>query len=417
MFKEFLEFVRVREIPKVDNWVCKLFYPVTTIFFWISAAVITQGLFFKDSIKCWTTVYDDKILPRDVINSYCWIHSTYTPKTFYDTPDGEHCENPVPQLPDNDTDANDNNYYSSYQWGYISLFFQGLIYFIPHLIWVMMHGNETKRIVSSIDKNQITQDECGIRYVQEQYGTWKTNYRSLAFIYIICETVNLAAAITQFALINVQFRGEFITYGIEVLHNAWARNPSCKNVLYQIFPRVAQCKFPEFQASGNVVDHYATCVLPVNALNTKIYAFLWFWLSILIICAAILLLYRLLSLPNTTIRSFSLTIGEPRETSKWLSFITEHSNLSVWFVLRLLQKNFEESDFKNLIEVLKQVKPNPESGTFSDLEVEESVAAHCWTTSRTVESPAFRPRSNKWTSHVNSDETEMRQLSPRSENS
>lgn len=411
MLKEFLQFVKLREIPHVDNWVCKLYYPVTTLFFFLLTAVITQGLFFKDAIKCWTTVYDDKILPRDVINSYCWIHSTYTPKTFYDTPDSEQCSSPATERPNNDNATYSNNYYSYYQWGYISLFFQGLIYIIPRIIWVKTFGNETKRLVSSLDKSLVVQEDQmeAIRYLQAQYDVWKANFRSAALTYLACETLNLVTIVAQFALINAQFQGEFINYGIEVVHNAWTKNYDCQNLLYQIFPRVAQCKFPEFTKSGSVLDHYATCVLPINALNTKIYAFLWFWLSALIVLAAFLLLYRLLSLPNATVRSFSLIMGQSKETSKWLGFIVERSNLSVWFALRLLQKNLEEEDFDNLVRALKGVKPEPQLGdTFEELEKEASLDAECWSTSsRPLESP-MRPRSSKWSSSSGNDQEMVR---------
>ena len=45
----------------------------------------------------------------------------------------------------------------------------------------------------------------------------------------------------------------------------------------EIFPKVAKCIFHKFGPSGSIMRHDALCVLPLNIMNEKIFAFLWYW--------------------------------------------------------------------------------------------------------------------------------------------
>lgn len=47
------------------------------------------------------------------------------------------------------------------------------------------------------------------------------------------------------------------------------------------FPRVTQCSFKKFGASGTIETRESLCILPQNILNEKVFILMWFWFVIL----------------------------------------------------------------------------------------------------------------------------------------
>lgn len=69
----------------------------------------------------------------------------------------------------------------------------------------------------------------------------------------------------------------FLEYGPRVLSRLQSDDTSTHNLQDEIFPKVAKCVFHKFGPSGIIMRHDALCVLPLNILNEKIYAFVWYW--------------------------------------------------------------------------------------------------------------------------------------------
>lgn len=47
------------------------------------------------------------------------------------------------------------------------------------------------------------------------------------------------------------------------------------------FPRVTQCSFKKFGASGTIETRESLCILPQNILNEKVFILMWFWFVLL----------------------------------------------------------------------------------------------------------------------------------------
>lgn len=59
-----------------------------------------------------------------------------------------------------------------------------------------------------------------------------------------------------------------------------------------IFPRLTKCNFFNYGPSGTIQYTDAMCILAQNALNDKIYLFLWTWFFILAVFSVLALVFR-----------------------------------------------------------------------------------------------------------------------------
>merc|ERR1712179_603833 len=93
----------------IDNHVFRLHYRGTVIIFLAAIALITSGQFIGNPIHCMSDSVSDGIM-----NSYCWLHSTYSVSSRYEGSAGqEYAHKGV------GSDVNDNaghTYHRFYQW-------------------------------------------------------------------------------------------------------------------------------------------------------------------------------------------------------------------------------------------------------------------------------------------------------------
>lgn len=96
----------------------------------------------------------------------------------------------------------------------------------------------------------------------------------------------------QMFMMNRFFDGAFLTFGIDVIRFLESDQEDRIDPMIFIFPRMTKCIFHKFGVSGEVETHDSICILPLNAVNEKIYVFLWFWFMILGVLSAAVLVYR-----------------------------------------------------------------------------------------------------------------------------
>lgn len=80
--------------------------------------IITTRQYVGNPIDCVHT----KDIPEDVLNTYCWIQSTYTLKSLFLKKQGVSV--PYPGIGNSDGDPADKKHYKYYQWVCFCLFFQ-----------------------------------------------------------------------------------------------------------------------------------------------------------------------------------------------------------------------------------------------------------------------------------------------------
>lgn len=73
VFTKFKTAIKIREVL-LDNEIFQLHYRVTAVLLLACAGLVASKQHFGDPIECITR--DD--VPNKIMNTYCWIHSTFT---------------------------------------------------------------------------------------------------------------------------------------------------------------------------------------------------------------------------------------------------------------------------------------------------------------------------------------------------
>ena len=111
--KNLIKFSHVR----IDTAVFRLHYSITVMILLAFSVIITTRQYVGNPIDC----IHNKEIPETVINTFCWIHSTYTIPSAHKKQVG--IEVPHPGI-DRTQDLEDRRYVKYYQWVCFCLFFQ-----------------------------------------------------------------------------------------------------------------------------------------------------------------------------------------------------------------------------------------------------------------------------------------------------
>lgn len=117
IFRGLKNLIKVNHIS-TDSPVFRLHYSITVMILMSFSLIVTTRQYVGNPIDCVHT----KDLPEDVLNTYCWIHSTYTLKSLFRRKVGS--EVPYPGIGNSEGKMNDRKTYKYYQWVCFCLFFQ-----------------------------------------------------------------------------------------------------------------------------------------------------------------------------------------------------------------------------------------------------------------------------------------------------
>ncbi|KAJ4427817.1 hypothetical protein ANN_25545 [Periplaneta americana] len=120
----------------VDSPVFRLHYSITVMMLIAFSLIVTTRQYVGNPIDCVHT----KEIPEDVLNTFCWIHSTYTLKSAFNKTVGR--DVPFKGVDNSRGRTDDQKYYRYYQWVCFCLFFQSL----------MLAGNEFQSLGRAIVK-------------------------------------------------------------------------------------------------------------------------------------------------------------------------------------------------------------------------------------------------------------------------
>ncbi|XP_062717038.1 innexin shaking-B isoform X4 [Aedes albopictus] len=303
IFRGLKNLVKISHV-NTDSPVFRLHYSITVMILMAFSLIVTTKQYVGNPIDCVHT----KDIPEEVLNTYCWIHSTYALKSLFLKKVGS--EVPYPGVGNSDGKNIDKKIYKYYQWVCFCLFFQAILFYTPRWLWKSWEGGKIHALMmdldigicSEIEKKQKKKLLLDYLWDNLRYHNW------WAYRYYICEFLSLVNVIGQMFLMNRFFDGEFMTFGLDVITHMEADQEDRMDPMIYIFPRMTKCTFYKYGVSGEVERHDAICILPLNVVNEKIYIFLWFWFIILTILTTLTIFYRIIIIFSPRMRVYLLRL-------------------------------------------------------------------------------------------------------------
>lgn len=132
IFRGLKSLVKVNQI-KTDSPIFRLHYSISVMILMSFSLIITTRQYVGNPIDCIHT----KDVPEDVLNTFCWIHSTYIMKHLFNKKVGS--EVAYPGVGNSQAEkigdvAGEKKVYRYYQWVCFFLFFQ-----VKHIFTLLNH--------------------------------------------------------------------------------------------------------------------------------------------------------------------------------------------------------------------------------------------------------------------------------------
>ncbi|XP_076316134.1 innexin inx1-like [Tachypleus tridentatus] len=324
-----------RRSEVIDNAVFRLHWLFTSTLLMVFSIMITAKQYVGQSISCMKT---DGI-PEDIMNAYCWIHTTFTiPEAFRKTVGVD-----VPHPGIDNTKMGEKKYYAYYQWVCFVLFLQALLFYAPYYIWKIWEGGVIAAVSLGMHIAVVSEEEREKKrtLLINYFLTHKGTHKFYVIKYVFCEFLCLVNVVGQMWLMNVFLDDEFFSYGVKVVEFAQMNQEERADPMVFVFPRMTKCRFHQFGSSGDVQKHDALCILPLNIVNEKIYIFLWFWFVILAILTILVLINRIVILVFRQLRARFLKGRCRLAAHNDLKYISRYSDIGDWFLLYMVAKNVD----------------------------------------------------------------------------
>jgi len=358
--------------PRPDNFVFRLHYQFTFGFLAIAVILVTGYSYIDSSGSAIQCMLDAGVkVPGSIINSYCWIMSTYSLPKHYE---GEPGKNIIafgvgPHHVDADEYSigerlvhdkeEEKVYHAYYQWVPLFLSVQAVFFYLPHFIWKTVEGGRFRKIVAGLNATLYDDQDVDlnnlVKYMNRRMRPdMRGEHRWWAIKFYLCEALNFVNVIVQIAITDKFLGGSFSKFGIEAASWSDIEAEDRVDPMYRVFPRITKCMFHKYGVSGTIEKFDALCVLGMNIINEKIFVFLWFWYVILATLTAINLIMRICEMMFPNMR-FSLVkfeefgIRDKKIQPETLSSVLDHLAYSDWLLLYYLAQCMDKTSFAKLV--------------------------------------------------------------------
>ncbi|KAG7303830.1 Innexin inx1 [Plutella xylostella] len=332
---------------RTDNAVFRLHNIFTTVLLLMCSMIITATQYVGQPIQCIVSG-----LPTHVVNTFCWITSTFTMPDEIAREVGREVAHPGVF---NEYDSTrEKKYHTYYQWVCFVLFFQAIMCYTPKFLWDAFEGGLLRTIVMGLNVGACHVDEREkkkdvlIGYLLR----YAKRHKMYAFRYWGCELLCLVNIVLQLLMMDSFFGGEFFSYGVKVLGYSEVPQEQRMDPMIYVFPRVTKCTFHKYGASGSIQTHDSLCILPLNIVNEKTYIFLWFWYIILAVMLCLLVVYRLVIICVPSIRARLLHARARSLAMETAVVVSTRTDVGDWWILYMLARNMDPLIYRELISEL-----------------------------------------------------------------
>jgi len=327
----------------IDNNVFRLHYKATFVILLTASALVTAKTYIGDPIDC---IVEE--IPQGVMDTYCWIHSTFSVTNEDGSPEAHPGVKNV--HPDND----EVRFHKYYQWVCFTLFFQALCFYIPRYLWKNWEAGKMSLLVSELNLPIVDTENKNdrINHLLHYFSDSKNNNEWYALRFFLCETLNFINVIGQIFFVDFFLGGEFSTYGSDVISISEMPNSERFDPMAHVFPKVTKCTFHKYGPSGTIQTIDGLCILPLNIINEKIYVFLWFWFIFVAVVSAIHFVYRLAVMFIPRLRTNLLRARARLVQYYKIENICDKKTKGDWFILYQLGKNMDPIFYKEFLDSL-----------------------------------------------------------------
>jgi len=370
VFKKVASSARVQD----DDFSDRLNHRWTVAFLLLFCILVGSSQFVGSPIACWVPAQFTGSMTT-YANYICWIANTYY------VPTDDYLPKP------NEERVHRINYY---QWVPFILAFMALLFYVPFAVWHVFSkptGLDSKSVMkiiasmdaSSSDSRDKTMRNCvrlidrAIDYSRDYYDSSRfgrcrrritrcllPTFRSgnyISMLYIVVKVLYVVNALGQFLLLNAFMGQKFYLYGFDVIQDLVKGRDFWES---HRFPRVTMCDFTIRNLGENNHRNTIQCTLPINLFNEKIFIFIWFWLSFIVLVSMYTLVSWILTYMSSSRISFvkrylklndRLGYASHHHSSSTTSssttidakifdaFLFEYLKLDGVFLLRLVKKN------------------------------------------------------------------------------
>ncbi|XP_011300256.1 innexin inx7 [Fopius arisanus] len=356
----------------IDNIVFKLHYRATFLILLIGCLLVTSRQFIGDHIKC--IIDNDERILGHVIDTFCFFTSTFTVSKYMNATEVELGHIPHPGIGSH-TEEDEIVHHAYYQWVPFVLFFQAILFYIPHYLWRSAEGGRLKVLVSGLHTaslclrdekldmgngksipSKADRDEK-IQIIRNAFLNRLHANRPWAYYLGFCEVLNFVNVLGQIYVTNWFLGGAFMDLGNLVTQadeTDWNQKMTPLDV---VFPKVTKCIFHKYGPSGGIQRHDALCIMALNIVNEKIYTFLWFWFIILAVITGLALVWRILTMilhaRSIGFNRLIFSMACPGKYNPWdVLRVTHEYHFGDWLFLYYIAKNLDNYVFKELLEQL-----------------------------------------------------------------
>jgi hypothetical protein len=315
---------------------------------------VTSKQYLGDPIDC---IVEE--IPQAIMDTYCWIHSTYSVTNMIDGEPGHDVAHPGVAPPNTLDETGEYRYHKYYQWVCFTLFFQAIMFYIPRYIWKAREGGLMKMLTAGMTV-PIVDKEAKEKHIKQSARYFTNEYRgnkTYFWEFYFCEILNLINVIGQIFFTDLFLGGEFTQYGGNVLEMSELPPEDRTDPMALVFPKVTKCTFHKFGPSGTVELFDGLCILPLNIINEKIYIFLWFWFIVVSILTGLALIYRITVILIPKLRQTLLGLRAKNVDPYKIQEICSVQTLTDWFMIYQMGKNMDPLIFNSFLEELyNQIK-------------------------------------------------------------
>lgn len=250
-------------------------------------------------------------------------------------------------------DKKEYRYHIYYQWVGFVLFFQAILFYLPHWLWKNFEGGQLIKLLEADESSSKDPEVLKTKRVNTIVNFLKNRWRKdkcYCYKYFFCEFLCLFNVIGQMFLLDSVFNHDFLYYGVDAIKYYYYGPAIVQNPFHRIFPRVTSCTYHYFGEGGRIRKTSVLCVLAVNVINEKVFIFMWFWFVILIVLTLFALTFKLILFSSNYLRRMSLKFNFRSVNPRLFRFVIETGNSGDFLLIYLLGQNMDQTLFNDVVE-------------------------------------------------------------------